>query len=369
MSIVSLNVNSLPGHFDEIQLLLKNLGIHVLAFNETKLDPEYPKELTTISGYQQESRDRNGKGRGVSIYIRDAINYTRRNDLPDNQLELICIEIEPPKSRSFFIVARYRPPSEPVDIFAKLQQILSFLDREDKEIILLGDTNCDLFNHALGQSVENNTRYLCDIYELFSLEQLINEPTRVTPSSTTIIDHIATTSANNIAQAGVFETSLSDHFMVFCVRKFDGAQMKDHKVIKTHSMKKFNGEAFLTDVASICWEQIVRKSNNLDSLVQEWTNIFYYIVKKHAPLRSIRISEKYCPWINSDLKAMIRSRCKIKKAAVKSGSPLLLASYRHVRNKVNRLNINLKREYFTTKNQSSQGDMKETWENLKSVDE
>ena len=70
-----------------------------------------------------------------------------------------------PKSRSFFISAWYRPPSEPVDIFAKLQQVLSFLDREDKKIILLGDTNCDLFNHALGQSVENNTKHLCDIYE------------------------------------------------------------------------------------------------------------------------------------------------------------------------------------------------------------
>ena len=205
---------------------------------------------------------------------------------------------------------------------------------------------------------------MCDIYELFSLEQLINEPTRVTPSGTTIIDHIATTSANNIAQAGVFETSLSDHFMVFCVRKFDGAQMKGRKVIKTHSTKKFNGEAFLSDVASICWEQIVRKSNNLDSLVQEWTNIFSYIVEKHAPLKSIRVSEKYCPFIKSDLKAMIRSRDKLKKAAVKSGSPLLLASYRHVRNKVNRLNIDLKREYITTKIQSSQGDMKETWKTL-----
>ena len=132
---------------------------------------------------------------------------------------MIYIEIEPPKTRSFFIVAWYGPPSEAVNIFAKLQQILSFLDSEGKEIILLGDTNCDLSNHALGQSVVNNTRHMCDLYELFSFEQLINEPTRVTPSSSTIIDHIATTSASNIIQAGVVETSMSDHFMVFCVRK------------------------------------------------------------------------------------------------------------------------------------------------------
>ena len=151
-----------------------------------------------ISGYQQERRDRACRGGGVSIYIRDSIKYTRRYDLPENQLELICIEIEPPKCRSFLVVAWYRPPSEPVGSFDKLDQILNFLDREGKEIILLGDTNCDLSKHAVGQPVDNDTKHLCDIYELFSFKQLINEPTRVTLSSSTIIDHIATTAAGNI---------------------------------------------------------------------------------------------------------------------------------------------------------------------------
>ena len=143
--------------------------------------------------------------------------------------------------------------------------------------------------------------------------------------------------------------------------------MKDQKVIKTHSMKSFNGKALLADVASICWEQIVSKSNHLDSLIQEWTDIFSHIVEKNAspsPLKTIRVSERHCPWINNDLEALIRSSDKLKKAAVKSGSTLLLASYWHVGNKVNRLNTDLKYQYFTTKIQSSQGNMKETWKTL-----
>ena len=59
--------------------------------------------------------------------------------------------------------------------------------------------------------------------------------------------------------------------------------MKYHKVIKTHSMKKFNEGTFLTEVASICWEEIVSKSSYLESLLQERTNIFSYIVEKHTP--------------------------------------------------------------------------------------
>ena len=129
MAVASLNVNGLRSHLDEVQLLINNLGIHILALNETKLDPNYPKELTSIAGYQQERLER-------TIYIRDSIKYKPRSDVPVDDLEIICIEVEPPKSKSFLILAWYRPPSDPVASFDKLEKVLSFLDKEGKEIIL-----------------------------------------------------------------------------------------------------------------------------------------------------------------------------------------------------------------------------------------
>ena len=61
---------------------------------------------------------------------------------------------------------------------------------------------------------------------------------------------------------------------------------------------------------------------------------------------------------------MISSRDKLQKKAIKTGSPLLLASYEHLRNKVNRLNIDLKRKHFTEKIQNPKGNTKETWKAL-----
>ena len=58
MAIASLNINGLRSHLDEVQLLIRDLGIQILALNETKLDPEFPKELTGVAGYQQERMDR-----------------------------------------------------------------------------------------------------------------------------------------------------------------------------------------------------------------------------------------------------------------------------------------------------------------------
>ena len=50
--------------------------------------------------------------------------------------------------------------------------------REGKEILLIGDTNCDLAKSEADQPRDNNTKHLCDVYELFSFKQLIGEPTR-----------------------------------------------------------------------------------------------------------------------------------------------------------------------------------------------
>ena len=133
MSSASLNINGLRSHLDEIQLTMKRLGIHILALNETKVVSSIPKELTTISGYQQMHRDRTCHGGGISMYIRDSVKVKPRDDIPADMLDFMCIDIEPLKNKPFLVIAWYRPPSEPVGSFDKLDKVLDYLDREGKE--------------------------------------------------------------------------------------------------------------------------------------------------------------------------------------------------------------------------------------------
>ena len=364
MAIASLNINGLRGHHDEIKLLLNDQGIHILALNETKLDASMPKELTEIPGYQQKRLDRTCNGGGVALYVRDSIKMTPRDDVPSEGLELLCVEISPPKSKPFLVVAWYRPPSDLVDSFNKLEKALAFLDKEGKEIILLGDTNCDLAKKSTDQTLDNNAKHISSLYELFSFKQLIEEPTRVTLDTATVIDHVATTCPRNIMKSGVHEVSLSDHYMVYCIRKFNGAVEKGHKTIKTRKMKNFNEEAFLADVSGICWEQMLNETDDINLLVNYWSEMFSLIIEKHAPLSEMRVSEKYCPWINKDLRDLMRTRDKLKKSAVKGKSPILMDSYRQIRNKVKALNGQLKKQHYTNRISACKGNMKESWKTI-----
>ena len=287
-----------------------------------------------------------------------------RPDVPVDDLEIICIEVEPPKSKPFLVLAWYKPPSDPVASFDKLEKVLSYLDKEGKETILLGDTNCDLTIKQANQPNGNDTRHVTSVYELFSFNQLIKEPTRVTLDTSSIIDHITTTCARNIITSGVHDVSMSDHYMVYCSRKFDGTVEKGHKMIKTRKMKKFNEQAFLSDVAGINWEQMLTETDDINVLVNHWTSIFSLIIDKHAPLCEMRVSEKYCPWIDRDLRDLMRTRDKLKKSVVKSKSAPLLDSHRHVSNKVNALNTQQKKEYCNDKISAYKGNMKESWKTI-----
>ena len=72
MTIALLNINSLLLHRDEIRMLLNELGIHILALNETKID-ETIDCLVNIEGYTIKRCDRSRNGGGVAVYLKDTL--------------------------------------------------------------------------------------------------------------------------------------------------------------------------------------------------------------------------------------------------------------------------------------------------------
>ena len=117
--MASLNINGLRNHIDEIELLLNELKIDILALNETKLNESINCQITDIAGFKQIRLDWSRQGGGISLYVRDSIQYILRNDIPNNNLELLCIEVQPHKSKSFLLIAWYRPPNDPIITFQK----------------------------------------------------------------------------------------------------------------------------------------------------------------------------------------------------------------------------------------------------------
>ena len=58
-------------------------------------------------------------------------------------LELISLKIKPKCAKSFILIAWYRPPKHDVSSINKIKDVCQPLDIRQKEIIILGDMNCD----------------------------------------------------------------------------------------------------------------------------------------------------------------------------------------------------------------------------------
>ena len=107
----------------------------------------------------------------------------------------------------------------------------------------MGDLNCDM----IATRYDNDTCKLMSVTDVYGLQQLITEPTRVTPTSSTLIDVIYTNCPDKIVCSGVCHVSISDHSMVFAYRKLS---INGHNTLTYRKFGKFNRTNFRNDIAS-----------------------------------------------------------------------------------------------------------------------
>ena len=189
----SLNINSLLAHIDEFQVFMEDSAIDIISINETKLD---------CSGYEIVRKDRKTNGRhggGVCIYVKCNLNYKIREDISSDELEYLTVEFNKPRSRPLLVSTWYRPPDTPTCHFDYFENIMKKVDMTSHDYFLLGDINVDL---TPGVTSVNATK-LNDIFEIYGLKQLITDPTRTTPYSSTLIDLCVTNASSKITNAGI----------------------------------------------------------------------------------------------------------------------------------------------------------------------
>ena len=74
---------------------------------------------------------------------------------------------------------------------------------------------------------------------MFDFNQLISEATRVTSSSSTLIDHILSNTSEKICQFGTISLGLSDHCLIYATRNVVKGQINKHNTEKLRSLRNY----------------------------------------------------------------------------------------------------------------------------------
>ena len=108
----------------------------------------------------------------------------------------------------------YRSERLSINFFDNQHFTLEKAWMKSSNIFLLGDLNCDLLGaRERTDLIDNNhkTRKLLNLLDLFSMQNVVNEPTRVTPSTQSLIDLNVTTKVNLVGKFRALPLGLSDH--------------------------------------------------------------------------------------------------------------------------------------------------------------
>ena len=166
---------------------------------------------------------------------------------------------------------------------------------------------------------------------MYQLSQLIDEATRVTMTSATLIDHFITNKPEKFSKSGVNHTGISDRILIFAIRKINITQ-KGKENIEIRNMKNFNEHQFLQDMLIQSWEHVYFFADNPNSMWEIWKQLFLQVLNKHASLQNKKIKSKRVPWIISNIKKLINTRDRLKRKAIITNLETDCQNYKKVKN-------------------------------------
>jgi exonuclease III len=291
------NINGVRGKLDDINILINELDPDILAITETKIDDSVPNKLIGIENTKIERRDRSSRGGGVLVYYKHNVTVQRYDDIEQNEIEAIVIRANISSAPTIGIIAVYRPPKQDVEsFFQHLETITIKLLSRAKNIVVLGDLNCDW----LKPDTKEN-RLLRDYCRTFSLMNKISAVTR--PRSGTSLDVILVLKRSNFGDGILYSSSASDHLPCLLRMQIERRKPTLRTTVSCRSIKKLKVEQYKSMLQGVAWEEVYKTENDgpitadSDLVWHRWRELFTTVVDTVAPLREKKVSYEQPAWL------------------------------------------------------------------------
>ena len=147
--------------------------------------------------------------------------------------------------------------------------------------------------------------------ESVGMQQVISSPTRVTHSTSSVIDHVYTNVYNHAIHSGLIETDVLDHFPIFVI--FESKNKNKTALVRkvARSYKSFNIQSFHEDLGKMNWAHVCRYKD-VNIAYRVFYDMFVKVCDNHAPNIEHNVSRKKNgpknPWISSAIIKSIRKK-------------------------------------------------------------
>ena len=148
------------------------------------------------------------------------------------------------------------------------------------------------------------------------------------------IKHILLTSfavshPQNIRHHGAITSHLSDHELVYCVRKINWRKAPSQiKIFRNYA--NYDPCNVCADLRGVDWSIPNGQAASVDDHRSEFKTAFISVADQHVPVIQKRVrGVDNCPWLNKQIKSFMRQRDYFHKKANKTNHAEDWANYRH----------------------------------------
>ena len=376
LHIAHLNTRSLMNKWDNLKANFMDSGLHILTFSETWLHDQLPNSLIDLGhDYLLFRNDRKWndlsdlnstpkRGGGVCMYIRNNLHssevaYAHYNKSNKN-VESQWVAIYQKPNKTILIGNLYRPPQGDIEkCIEYLDDVLSDIDLDKIEVILMGDLNIDILD-----TNKNAGKDLINMCKQHGLKQLINEPTSYSQVKDSCLD-LFFTNSDIIAKSGVSNLNISDHQMILLTRK-KPKLIKQKCDFVGRSYRNYNKELFQEQIQNANWDFLHSELPTDEQWVNFEKNITL-LLDEMCPKKTFRIKQVRQPWITPRLLELILDKDKALKNAKKRKNVELWNEAKRLRNLCTNRLRKAKADYVKEQLESHSNDQKKFWKNIQEV--
>ena len=361
LHFLHINIRSLLMKIDDVRHMVNEAQPTVVAVSETWLDGTISDNEVGISGYTIVRNDRNRHGGGVCILVKNSVSFNCLST-STGPLESIWIQILLPKIKPIAIACCYRPPNCNVNEgIGALQNSFRTIDLNN-ETYILGD-----FNINFADTESSAQRNYSDTLLLNNFTQLIDCPTRITPTTSTTIDHILCNHRENVYQHGTIDCGMSDHLVIYCSRKIRRDVVNVNNYVKLRSMKDYDPVVYVNMLKDCNWNGVLN-DNNVKHAWKKFKDTLNQIIDSLAPVKSVRVRARTEPWMTGEIIEMIKKRdILFRKFKLDRKDANVYKMFCKQRNLVQRCVKKAKTEYFANEIELNKSNPRKLWSHLKNL--
>lgn len=200
---------------EDLESIVMTHRPHILIITETWLNCNISDEEITPPGYKIYRKDRDTRGGGVAIMVKESLHVIRQTDIGGVECVLIKLYVH---ELTLAVGAFYRPPNSENTFFEKLNEFLCSSKCDTSNVLLAGDFNVPSIDWSgdFPEPLIPAAEPIVDLMLFHNLTQLVKQPTCIHKDTGSVLDLflVSQSIVSRDVDIQVME-GISDHKMVF----------------------------------------------------------------------------------------------------------------------------------------------------------